>query len=600
MPKKRRLLWKLYPSYAGVILVSLVAVTWHSTVAMRDFYHRESERELSALARLAEAYVSRQFDSLDAAAVDGLCSQIGSLISARVTVIRRDGTVLGDSDEDPGRMENHANRPEVGAALRGETGVNTRYSATLRMRMMYVAVPLTGDGAIAAVVRTSRPLIRIEATLSAIHHRILSVGAIIAVLAAIVSLMVSRHLTGPLEGMLVAAKRMALGDLVSRIPETDSEELSGLATTMNQMAVQLANRIDSLTRQRNELEAILSSTVEGVLAVDREQRIIKMNDAAASLFGLDPEGAHDTSLIESIRSSVLQDQVARALASGEATREEIVLHNGGERFIQSQAAAIRDARGESIGAVIVLHDVTQLRLLESVRREFVANVSHELRTPITSVKGFVETLLEGAMDHPEDAQRFLRIVARQVDRLQAIIEDLLLLSRLEHCPEQTPADREMRPLEGLLKSACEFCGAKAAAKGIDLHFACDPALRVYVNARLIEQAVINLIDNAINCSEPKAQVRVEAEERGQAVAIDVHDDGCGIPEVHLERIFERFYRVDRARSREAGGTGLGLAIVKHIARSHGGAVTVQSTLGVGSTFTVTLPLPSAQPDCREA
>ena len=595
MAGKRRLLWQLYPSYVGVILVSLLAVTWHGTVAMRDFYHRETERELSGLARLAEARISSQLGSPGDTIVDELSSSISSLVSARITVVSSDGRVIGDSDESPGRMENHASRPEISAALRGETGVNSRYSTTLRMRMMYVAVPLEREGAVVAVVRASRPLTRIEAALSAIHRRILTAGVIIAVLAAIVSLAVSRRLTRPLEHMLGAAGRMAQGDLASRVPETDSVELSGLATTLNQMAEQLANRIDSLTHQRNELEAILSSTVEGVLAVDRDQRLITMNAAAATLFGLAPEKAQGTRLIEAVRSSVLQDQVAASLATGEATREEIVFHNGRERFVQSQAAVIRDARGDGVGAVIVLHDVTQLRLLENVRREFVANVSHELRTPITSIKGFVETLLDGAMDDPAAAERFLGIVSRQVDRLQAIIEDLLLLSRLEQAPVQTAADREARPLDALLRSACELCAPKAEAKGIRVQVACESSLRVHVNVRLVEQAIANLIDNAINYSDPGSRVRVAGEAHGTMVAVEVTDDGQGIDESHLERIFERFYRVDKARSRELGGTGLGLAIVKHIARSHGGTVSVESAVGQGSTFTLELPGADAYP-----
>jgi two-component system phosphate regulon sensor histidine kinase PhoR len=293
---------------------------------------------------------------------------------------------------------------------------------------------------------------------------------------------------------------------------------------------------------------------------------------------------------EAVRNHELQLLLSRVLSTQQNIEEEIILHSErGDRIVHVQGAVLRDARG-TIGAVAILHEVTQLKKLEKVRRDFVANVSHELRTPVTSIKGFVETLLDGAMDNPEELKRFLTIVASQTDRLNAIIEDLLTLSRIEQDEEKAEIPLEHSPVRSVLETAIEVCRMKAAEKNIRLEMTCEPDLTASMNAPLLEQAVINLIDNAIKYSSPDQAIQLSAEQSGNEVVIRVRDEGCGIGREHLPRIFERFYRVDKARSRKLGGTGLGLAIVKHIAQTHGGRATVESLLGKGSTFSIHLPL----------
>jgi two-component system phosphate regulon sensor histidine kinase PhoR len=367
------------------------------------------------------------------------------------------------------------------------------------------------------------------------------------------------------------------------------EELAGLSETMNQMAGELQERINTITAQRNELEAVLSSMVEGVLAVDMEERIISMNDAAAEIFHCDPSEAEGRSIQEVVRHPDLQKFVGDALSSETPVEKDVVLYAAEEQILNGLGTALRDAQGKRGGALIVLNDVTQLRRLETIRRDFVANVSHEIKTPITAIKGFVETLRDGAAKNHKDAERFLEIIDKHVDRLEAIIEDLLSLSRIERQAEREEILLQEGAIKDVLQTAIQVCQVKAAPKHIRLDLSCEEGLTAKINPALLEQAVVNLLDNAIKYSDAESAVTVAATTQDHEVMIAVVDHGSGIEKRHLDRLFERFYRVDRARSRKLGGTGLGLAIVKHIIQAHGGRVSVESQPGKGSTFTLHLP-----------
>jgi len=359
------------------------------------------------------------------------------------------------------------------------------------------------------------------------------------------------------------------------------------------MAVELRGHIDTVMRQRNEIEAVLSSMVEGVIAVDMEEQVISMNDAAAKMFGLNSSEAQGRSIQEVVRNTALQQFVKNALSSQETVEKEIVLSSDGDRFLNGHGTSLCDVEGKQIGALIVLNDVTRLLRLEKIRREFVANVSHEIKTPITAIKGFVETLRDGAVENHEDAERFLEIIGKHVDRLEAIIEDLLSLSRIEQEAGREEVVLDEGRLKDVLETAIQVCEAGAMAKKIEIELSCAGKIVANLDPQLLEQAVVNLIDNAIKYSNDGGTVRVEASQRENETLISVRDQGCGIEKQHLPRLFERFYRVDKARSRQMGGTGLGLAIVKHIAQAHGGRVTVESIPGKGSIFTIHLPKTSA-------
>ena len=393
----------------------------------------------------------------------------------------------------------------------------------------------------------------------------------------------------PLEEIKAGVDRFAAGDLSHRLRVAGSAEVTALAETMNRMAEQLDERIRTVLRQQNERDAMLSSMEEGVLAIDNEGTILSLNKACATLLGEEAAKLQGRGVYEAIRKADLLQFIETALASPSPVEGDFQIRGAQDRWVSAHGTLLHDAQRGKIGVLVVLHDNTRLRHLEEVRRDFVANVSHELRTPITSIKGFIETLVDGAFEDKENAHRFLQIMLRQVNRLDAIICDLLMLSRIERGSEEQRIELSPESIRGVLQAAIEMCEKKAVEKAVDVELICPNELTGEINAALLEQAVVNLLDNAVKCSNPEATVEVSAACEGAELVIRVKDQGCGIDAQHLPRLFERFYRVDKARSRELGGTGLGLAIVRHIALAHRGSVSVESTVGVGSTFCLRLP-----------
>ncbi|MFO8057590.1 MAG: ATP-binding protein [bacterium] len=587
--RSRRLLWRLFVSFIFITILSLFAALVFSAFAVRDFYYSQIVSDLESRARLIKPQL-RELLREPVGEIDPLCNRLGQASQTRITLILSSGKVICDSEESPANMDNHADRPEIKEALDGRAGNITRYSHTLDKKMMYVAVPIKEQGSVIAAVRTSVPLASVADALLRFQGVVVIGGGVIAVIAALTSLMVSRRISRPLEELKKGAKRFSEGELDTRLPEDDLEEIGSLAHAMNEMAAELGERFRTITSQRNEQEAILGSMREGVIAISTDETIISLNQAARLMLGITSGDKRGRSLQEVVRDKELQSQAQRALSNGEEDLENIEIEPGNQRIIQAHATAVRDENHVLKGAVLVLNDVTQLRRLENMRRDFVANVTHELRTPITSIKGFVETLQGGALDSRADAERFLEIIHRQVEQLNSIVEDLLLLSRLEETQSRDSIRLEYTNIRNLLESALELCTGKAATKDVSIGVYCADTLRAKVNPPLLSQAVTNLLENAINYSESGSSVNLTARQSDTEFEIMVQDQGQGIEEKHLGRIFERFYRVDKARSRKMGGTGVGLAIVKHIAQAHRGSVSVESTPGQGSTFILRLPL----------
>ena len=585
--RRRKLLWHLFPFFLLVTLVTLVAVSWYSARSWRLFFLEQTTRDLETRARMVESRISAKAALENEIWVDKLCKDLGKITSTRLTVILPSGKVLGDTNEDPARMDNHADRPEFQEAMSGRVGVSTRFSFTLGHYRLYVAVPVKSQDKIIGVVRASLPMTAIGEALKAYYFQIVLGGLAILLLVAFLSFYIARRLSDPLENLKRGALRFAQGDLSRKLPIPQTDELASLAEVMNEMAGKLEDRINALIRQGQMQEAVLSSMIEGVLAIDAEKRLIALNRAGARLLGVTPEEALGQTIQGIVQDPELRWFINRTLSAQDPIEREVEVDKG-QQIIQAHGTALRDPAGTSLGVLIVLHDVTNLRRLEHVRRDFVANVSHELKTPITSIKGFVETLLAGAIREPENAENFLRIVARQTERLNEIIDDLLSLSRIEKDAERGQIFLTTQRIKGVLATAIEVCASKAQDRGISVQLDCPEDLRARVNAPLLEQAVVNLVDNAIKYSEGNREVRVEAERSGPEVLVRVRDQGSGIPAEHLPRLFERFYRVDSGRSRQSGGTGLGLAIVKHIAQAHNGKVTVTSTPGKGSIFSLHL------------
>jgi two-component system phosphate regulon sensor histidine kinase PhoR len=564
---------------------------------VRGFYFDHTESELAARAALVREQILPDIAADTPEELEALVQRLGRSSGTRITVIAADrpgaarGEILADSDSDPVAMENHRDRPEFLQAVSGVPGRAIRYSATLRQDMMYVAVPVEEGGRVTTVIRAAVALTRVNEALATLYGSIAASAVVAAVIAALIGLYVSRRISGQMREIKVGAERLAAGDFTHKLVVPRVEEFASVAESINCMAEELDDKLRRLTHERNEREAVLASMVEGVLAVDTDERVIAVNAAGARLLDTDPAAAEGKTIQEVVRNPDLQHVVAQTLGGHRPVEADIVMRVGAEeRNLQANGTLLHgDVEGEDVGAVVVLNDVTRLKRLEAVRRDFVANVSHELKTPVTSIKGFAETLEDGALEDTATARRFVRIIAGQADRLNSIIEDLLALSTLEQSGDSPLLQLEEADLCDVAAVSLEVCGPKADAKGIELRNVCPGRLFARVSPPLLEQAVVNLVDNAVKYSAEGSTVVVTLEERSDEVVVSVVDEGQGVAGEHLPRLFERFYRVDKARSRDMGGTGLGLAIVKHVAQIHGGRVSVDSVVGRGSTFRIHLP-----------
>jgi two-component system, OmpR family, phosphate regulon sensor histidine kinase PhoR len=589
MKKKKRLIYQLFLSYLVITLASLFAVSWYALSFIREFYLERTQVDLETSAQLLEKQIVHLLSPLNETAIDRLVKEAAGDTVTRVTVILPDGRVVGDSEKMPSEMANHRDREEIRDAYQGSMGVSIRHSDTLDQDMMYVALPLVRDRQLVGVVRTSIPVTAIDERLGAIRFRI-GIGALlVALLASAVSWYVSKRITKPIERMRDGAQQFASGDLFHRLPASDTLEFSALADAMNRMAEQLQQRLDEITSQRKKTEAVLSSMREGVIATDLEQRVISINPTAAKMFAVSLQTIVGRSVLEIIRNHDFQALINRSLSTGESHESDIVYHQKAEHIFNIHCTPLLDPLQKRIGGLVVISDVTQLRRLENMRRDFAASVSHEIKTPLTAIKGFVETLCTGELEDREEIRRFLNIIDKHVNRLATIIDDLMQLSRIERDDEIQQIGLERCRIADVLNTAIGLCSDAGGKKKIDVRLSCQADLSGCFDATLLEQAAVNLLDNAIKYSPEQSAVWIEAMTTDTEIQIHFKDRGMGIAKKHLPRLFERFYRVDKARSRGLGGTGLGLAIVKHIAQAHGGSVSVESELEKGSTFTLHLP-----------
>lgn len=589
MMKPQRLLWHLYGTFLLLTLGAIITVTWYISGTLHDFHITQIRQNLIVQAHLVVDRVTGKLDAKNSAELDLLSKHLGELTGTRITLILPDGKVIADSEELIYRMDNHAGRPEIAAALSGVTGVSTRFSQTLQQTLMYVAVPVYSGKKIAGSVRTALSIATIEEARAATHRKIIVASGGIAIIAALFSLWLARRISQPLESMRRGAERFALGEFDTHLTLSSGVvELTALSGALNNMAGQLEQRFQSIKNQRNELDAVLSSMIEAVIAVDRDEHILRLNPAAARLFGVQQHPAINRPVQEVLRKATLQQFIRETLAAEEPLERDLtLLVDGVERHLQTRGTALKNSRNERIGALIVISDVTRLRRLENLRRDFVANVSHELKTPITAIRGWAETLRH---NDPETHEKAIDVILRQSDRLNDIFNDLLDLSRLEEEQERSAIALQPVLLPTIFESVVTARSVELREKDLVAVVQCDPRLKVNCNPLMLEQAVANLLGNAIKYSPAGRRIILSAERSAEQIVITVEDFGCGIPNEHLPRLFERFYRVDPARSRALGGTGLGLAIVKHIAQIHGGSVEAQSSVGEGSTFSIILPI----------
>jgi two-component system phosphate regulon sensor histidine kinase PhoR len=514
-------------------------------------------------------------DGLQAALRD-----LGRRVEGRLTVIGPDGKVLADSHADPAGMDDHNERPEVRAARAAGRGRQVHYSETLRCEMMYFALLLKGGREEGIVLRCALPLTRVNEELADLYRGIAVLFVVVALGGAAVSWLLARWITRPLREIHEVTRAIAAGDFGRRAPLGSGDEISGVAAALNRMSDELSARMEKLEDERSKREAVLSGMREGVVAVSREGVILHLNRAAQELLGLGPDVA-GLPAGEAIRFPAVGEGIRKVLG-GEASSKSVV--ETGSIALSMEVLPVGGGRG----AVLVARDVTEQRNYDRLRKEFVANVSHELRTPLSLIRGYVETLREGALGDAERAPGFLETIEKNVLRLGRLVDDLLELSRLESGgPILNPRPVEAR---ALLEKVREDFIPLAHKKRQSLSIVMNPDLApVRADPDFLERAIRNLVDNAVKYAPEGGAITLWAGAEGDWAVFKVRDDGPGIPRADLPRLFERFYRVDKSRSRELGGTGLGLAIVKHIAQLHGGGVAVESEPGAGSVFSIRLP-----------
>jgi two-component system phosphate regulon sensor histidine kinase PhoR len=579
--RKPRLAVRTFVVIIAVSAVAMMVMAGSSALSMRKLYHDATLSTLlqtaTALANDASLYES-----------DDFCSRVAAGTSLRVTLIAPDGTVLGDSVSAPGAMDNHAGRPEIASALLGEPATSMRNSPTLGMAMAYAAAPLRVNDRITGVIRVAMAASELGTAITPFILASVAIAAAMMATMALASSRIGASVAGPMKALMDAASDWSAGRLERRVKRFEDPELGPLADTMNAMAAELAGRIIAMERQKRELGAILDGMGEAVLSTDADLVIRLANPKARSLLGRagSTQPFEGLSLLQATGTITLDELARRCAARGHREEAEITLYGDDTRHLLANAEPISLEDGRS-GVVLVLNDITRLKRLERVRKDFVANVSHELRTPITLIKGFAETLED--VDDPVEARHFLGIVKRHADRMSAIIEDLLSLARLEG-PEQGSMQTARTDAALLLDHAVESLGRGPQDKAVSIVTTCETGLAVRANEGLLEQALVNLLDNAVKYGPRGATIRAEATTEAGFARFSIIDEGPGIPARDLGKLFERFYRVDRARSRELGGTGLGLAIVRHIALAHGGDASVTSKEGSGSSFIIRIPL----------
>lgn len=591
--EKRQLIWIVYIRILALLLLSLVIIGWYAVSSYRSFFFDHIRQELYERTFLFEERFLGMLEEREEPfpeRVDRVCRELGRKGNFRITCVLPDGTVAGDSAEEFARMDNHADRPEIRSAMELGTGSNVRYSETLDKVMMYTAVALRREGTLYGVLRSAVSMERLNGKVETLMWRIGYAGIFIAFAAALAAYWISRKVEVPLEHLKERAVLMSRGDLSVRSPSFTTREFDALAAAMNRMAKQLQERIDTISNQSHKEELILSNLIDGVITLDAGGRVVTINPSAAGYLKINPRQAPGLRWEEAVRDPKIRKFLRSCFSESREHAETVIGNEQRGTFLRLRFGVLSDDDQGELGSLLLLQDVTQAKRMEYMRRDFVASVSHELRTPVTAVQGFVETLLDDSESLAAHTRNFLEIIRRHSSRLIDIVDDLLSLSKIEYQSERGEIGFAEEALHQWLEAGVEACRSRAAEKEVILELEADESLTVYINGQLIAQAVTNLVDNAVKYSPEGSRVTVRAEAAdAQYLAVTVSDNGPGIAREHHDRLFERFYRVDKARSRELGGTGLGLSIVKHIVQAHGGSVALESEPGEGSTFTFYLP-----------
>lgn len=582
--KFRTRLFLFYILAVGLITLIMAGyfIAFEETRVRRSFQdHLLIQARLIATNFMDEALLK------DPRQVSVLISKLSQTTQARITIISTDGTVLGDSSENYRKMSNHRDRPEVKAALRGLIGSSARYSKTLKHNMIYVAYPVQIDAKILGVVRVAKNQDELTQLLFRLKGLIVGGITLAVILATLFGILAMRRIIKPVLHLQRLATRLSRGDLSGRVRIFGQDELADLGQALNMMAEKLSHSFSVIKDEKRKLEVILENLVDGILVIDRELKIILANPASQEMLGLSRGNIQGRPILEVVMNHHLLDLIQEVARQKDPFESELTLHYPQDRQIQIFLAPLNEETGILAGSIVVLHDQTLLRRLERVRQDFVANVSHELRTPIALIKAMAETLLGGASENKEILMRYLRAIDQESDRLTNLINDLLDLAKLD---SKTEIPRESFNLIELIYEVKErFLPIPGVTPSFYIDLPEEDLPEVKANRNQVKQVLINLLDNAFKYTPSNGQVKISVGRTDDRLKVAVADTGIGIPETDLDRVFERFYRVDKARSRELGGTGLGLSIVKNIIEAYGGKVKVESILNKGSIFSFTLP-----------
>lgn len=572
---KRSFFRKIFIGYLLIIfaLSSLILVLSLNTV--REFYRDMLAENLKTLANTLNAEVAHFLDTGLTNELDIFIKDLGSKIHTRVTIIAADGKVLADSEENTQAMENHSHRLEVVEALQGKTGKSVRFSSTANENMLYVAVPIEKNGRITGVVRTSLYLKDVDKLLTKLNYHVAWVSLGVVIMALLGALLISNSIVQPIKNLTSAARKVASGDFSVRVFLKTKDELRELADNFNRMNEEMQSMFSELSQQKEKLNSIIHSLQEGLLVLDKQGRIIHANESFWRVAGTQP--VEGKLYWEAIRNPRLAELLKKVGTEKRNFMEELTL---GDRIFMCSVTPLEG--GEEI--VSIFHDITEIKNIEKIKKDFVINVSHELRTPLTAIKGYAETLRKEVEATP--GKKYVEIIERNTNRLINIVNDLLLLSSLEEKPALELEDIDLRDfLENVLKIFDQRLKDKRLSLVADVK---ENLPTIKADSFKLEQMLVNLLDNAIKYTD-QGEIAISAGVQENRVRIQVRDTGIGIPKENIPRIFERFYVVDKSRSRKSGGTGLGLSIVKHIVFLHQGTIGIESIPGEGTTVTVTLP-----------
>ncbi|MCK5391931.1 MAG: HAMP domain-containing protein [Deltaproteobacteria bacterium] len=584
--------WKQFISSFLIIVLVLFLFTFLVIGELNKYDKSLTKERLLTAANLSTQVLKPSLENPSIEGVQSTVSSLGEKTGIRITVIDKNGVVLGDSKKNPWEMENHLERPEIKQALNNEIGESTRYSSTLQKEMFYVAVPHQDEnGKTKTIIRTALPLSIIQQALIPLESKVIYMGILLTILALFLSLAVSRTMTKSLAGIINISDELAKGNLDVQIPVSDSKgEIPKITRALNHMAQKLNEVFKQLSHEKNQLEAVLSAMSEGVMVVSEKGKIVLTNNTLKEMLNL-TDDPFQKPYWEVFRNREVIKLIEGVLEDWKPDKKEIFYLYPEERYYLANVIPLNSPEKE---VIVVMFDITEFKRLENIKADFIANVSHELRTPLTAIKGYTETLEEEAFESPQDQKHFLSIINRHADRLINIVSDLLVLSEVEGrdalSKEKENSDFEEVNIDEIIKSSLEALKTKATEKGLEVSFQTTQSAHIIsANRFLLEQMFINLIDNAVKYTPEHGKIGIEISSRNKVIIVEIHDTGIGIPKESLPRIFERFYRVDKTRSRKMGGTGLGLSIVKHIVIIHGGKIEVQSEEGKGSRFIITLP-----------